>query len=604
VDEYDPTIEDSYRKQKVIDGETCLLDILDTAGQDVYTALREQYMKTGEGFLIVFAVNNAKSFEDITHYREQIKRIKDAEEVPMVMVGNKCDLPTRSVDMEQARDLARNYGIPFIETSAKTRMGVDDAFFTLVRKIRKYKNDKYKLVPAGDDVEDGWRKVPLSELGRPEVQKEVDELLRPSPEQQQDVIGGKLILMVRGEAKPPPAEPNLGEVFAALGSVFGGLGGAQGGEMEQGLGGLMQGLGALGALSQMNKESTLDTVQKAGSQSKARQAGCFKGDNSEVFLTLPEDSPIPNIFLAQARQAGKFCFKGNNSGLFLTVPEDSPNIFLAPWDGSPGQIWEWAGSQLLCGNGQVLHALHDASEGCHVIGYKATGHKNQEFYLVDQESTDKKKLVKIASVPAREREELLYVAIQDNWRVRLRDQDFVLKDDREGVFEMVKKPKYSWKTMSHHGQVPEGALKAGEDSGHDVYIARAQFNGYPVGGKVHNGNCYIPVNGREKPITTQDFSVLCVSPNVKVEWKDVGDDGISTCQTIDFGVNQSGKRPVVGRSEVKDGLMVPGWVLDGTIHSPYNCVDNPSSTYQLLSISNSEENKTDEIKFVDSDSDE
>ena len=58
-------------------------------------------LRTGEGFLIVFAVNNAKSFEDITQYREQIKRVKDAEEVPMVMVGNKCDLPTRSIDMAQ-----------------------------------------------------------------------------------------------------------------------------------------------------------------------------------------------------------------------------------------------------------------------------------------------------------------------------------------------------------------------------------------------------------------------------------------------------------------------------------------------------------------------
>ena len=133
--------------QVVIDGETCLLDILDTAGQEEYSAMRDQYMRTGEGFLIVFAVNNAKSFEDITQYREQIKRVKDAEEEPMVMVGNKCDLPTRSIDMAQvaencrqvlklmikARDAALNYGIPFVETSAKTRMGVDDAFYTLVR---------------------------------------------------------------------------------------------------------------------------------------------------------------------------------------------------------------------------------------------------------------------------------------------------------------------------------------------------------------------------------------------------------------------------------------------------------------------------------------
>merc|ERR1711876_145235 len=96
-------------------------------------------MRTGEGFLIVFAVNNAKSFDDIASYREQIKRVKDAEEVPMVLVGNKCDLPTRNVDMNNAKEQAKHYDIPFIETSAKTRMGVDDAFYTLVREIR---NDK------------------------------------------------------------------------------------------------------------------------------------------------------------------------------------------------------------------------------------------------------------------------------------------------------------------------------------------------------------------------------------------------------------------------------------------------------------------------------
>lgn len=105
VDEYDPTIEDSYRKQVVIDGETCLLDILDTAGQEEYSAMRDQYMRTGEGFLLVFAVNSAKSFEDIGTYREQIKRVKDAEEVPMVLVGNKCDLTSWAVDMAQAREV-------------------------------------------------------------------------------------------------------------------------------------------------------------------------------------------------------------------------------------------------------------------------------------------------------------------------------------------------------------------------------------------------------------------------------------------------------------------------------------------------------------------
>jgi small GTP-binding protein len=65
----------------LIDGETCLLDILDTAGQEEYSAMRDQYMRTGEGFLLVFALNEHKSFGNIHAYREQIKRVKDSDEV-------------------------------------------------------------------------------------------------------------------------------------------------------------------------------------------------------------------------------------------------------------------------------------------------------------------------------------------------------------------------------------------------------------------------------------------------------------------------------------------------------------------------------------------
>jgi GTPase SAR1 family protein len=53
------------------------------------------------------------------------------------VVGNKCDLPTRAVEVSQAQEVAKQYMIPFVETSAKTRLGVDDAFYTLVREIRK-----------------------------------------------------------------------------------------------------------------------------------------------------------------------------------------------------------------------------------------------------------------------------------------------------------------------------------------------------------------------------------------------------------------------------------------------------------------------------------
>ncbi|CAI8042046.1 Ras-like protein (Fragment) [Geodia barretti] len=83
--------------------------------------MRDQYMRTGEGFLIVFAIDNMKSFEDIDSYRGQIRRVKDADDIPMLLVGNKIDLPRRDVDQKLASTYAKTHNMPYIETSAKTR---------------------------------------------------------------------------------------------------------------------------------------------------------------------------------------------------------------------------------------------------------------------------------------------------------------------------------------------------------------------------------------------------------------------------------------------------------------------------------------------------
>ncbi|KAJ3100680.1 Ras GTPase [Phlyctochytrium planicorne] len=137
VDEYDPTIEDSYRKQCTIDGDVVVLDVLDTAGQEEYSAMREQYMRSGEGFLLVFSITSRSSFDEIHTFHQQILRVKDRDWFPVVLVGNKADLEAyRAVSSHEAREASHSFGCPYIESSARTRINVDEAFHLLVRAIR------------------------------------------------------------------------------------------------------------------------------------------------------------------------------------------------------------------------------------------------------------------------------------------------------------------------------------------------------------------------------------------------------------------------------------------------------------------------------------
>ncbi|KAJ7736815.1 ras family-domain-containing protein [Mycena metata] len=143
VTDYDPTIEDSYQRQCVIDDEVALLNVLDTAGQEEYEAMREQYMRTGEGFLLVYSVTSRDSFTEISTYHQQILRVKDQDAFPVIVVANKCDLEyERQVSMNEGRDLAKHFGCKHIETSAKLRINVDEAFNNLVREIRRFNKEQ------------------------------------------------------------------------------------------------------------------------------------------------------------------------------------------------------------------------------------------------------------------------------------------------------------------------------------------------------------------------------------------------------------------------------------------------------------------------------
>ncbi|KFD49381.1 hypothetical protein M514_09744 [Trichuris suis] len=127
VEKYDPTIEDSYRKQVEVDGQQCMLEILDTAGTEQFTAMRDLYMKNGQGFVLVYSITAQSTFNDLIDLRDQILRVKDTDEVPMILVGNKCDLEDeRVVGKDQGQNLARQFNCAFLETSAKAKVNVNE----------------------------------------------------------------------------------------------------------------------------------------------------------------------------------------------------------------------------------------------------------------------------------------------------------------------------------------------------------------------------------------------------------------------------------------------------------------------------------------------
>ncbi|WVQ75887.1 hypothetical protein IAR50_005521 [Cryptococcus sp. DSM 104548] len=190
VETYDPTIEDCYRKQWVVDEQACLLEVLDTAGQEEYTALRDQWIRDGEGFLIVYSITSRSTFERIERIVERVLRVKDegslnynspygaspygqqqshyspvsptgpsaaggggaASRVPIVIVGNKKDMfHSREVSTDEGAMLARGLGCDFFEASAKTNSNVEAAFKCLVKKIKVVKQGGV-MAPVGGQI--------------------------------------------------------------------------------------------------------------------------------------------------------------------------------------------------------------------------------------------------------------------------------------------------------------------------------------------------------------------------------------------------------------------------------------------------------------------
>lgn len=144
IETYDPTIEDSYRRQADIDGKRCTIEVLDTAGQEEYIALIDQWIHGAECFLLVYSISSRASFDRIRDFHKGIQLLKESSWsgsyglVPVMLVANKCDrVAEREVSKAEGKALAAELGYGFVESSAKNDINVERAFYDAVRRLRQ-----------------------------------------------------------------------------------------------------------------------------------------------------------------------------------------------------------------------------------------------------------------------------------------------------------------------------------------------------------------------------------------------------------------------------------------------------------------------------------
>ncbi|KAJ3427761.1 ras-like protein [Anaeramoeba flamelloides] len=143
VEEYDPTIEDYFRKHMEIEGENCFFEVLDTSGAEEYINLFKRFTSVADGVLVLYSITSRNSFDLVTVCCEQIRKYKDSDHCPIMIVATKADLEDdRKVSQGEGMDLAKSLNCSFIETSAKSNLNVEQAFIVLARKINKSRLDK------------------------------------------------------------------------------------------------------------------------------------------------------------------------------------------------------------------------------------------------------------------------------------------------------------------------------------------------------------------------------------------------------------------------------------------------------------------------------
>ena len=126
---------DNIKDEKEFDKKKYSFKIYDTAGQERYKSISLNYIKLGDGFLLVFSVDNKETFDKLEEWIQNIYDSVSIDEKVIFLVGNKIDSPNRVVKREEAEAFAKNKNFRYFETSAKTGEGVEELFDELYNTI-------------------------------------------------------------------------------------------------------------------------------------------------------------------------------------------------------------------------------------------------------------------------------------------------------------------------------------------------------------------------------------------------------------------------------------------------------------------------------------
>ncbi|KAF2500534.1 ras-domain-containing protein [Lophium mytilinum] len=164
--------EDSYSVTRTIDGQTYMLMLTDTAGQEEYRGLWAASNLRSDAFLLVYDITNANSLDALDYFMDMIEmeteqRLDEGRVPPVkIVAGNKCDLQgARQIRSPQGLEWARKRGCGFMETSAREMVNIEETFALLVRRVVEAR----RLQATGGAPSAAARTEPLPPLSEKQI---------------------------------------------------------------------------------------------------------------------------------------------------------------------------------------------------------------------------------------------------------------------------------------------------------------------------------------------------------------------------------------------------------------------------------------------------